>query len=123
MPAGGALATARHGKNRPLVLAGGRWNDSQIVSKAWIETSTAPKIEATGGQFYGYLCFLGGRCPMAVSPLGWRAWSGGQSESASSLSLISCRGDCGILPDYSLQAFQVQSGIFKDVLRGIPPPS
>ena len=32
---------------------GGRWNDNQIISKAWTETSTAPKIEATGGQFYG----------------------------------------------------------------------
>ncbi|MGL1590489.1 hypothetical protein ACSTHS_00335, partial [Vibrio parahaemolyticus] len=30
-----------------LVLAGGRWNGRQIVSKAWIETSTAPKLKAT----------------------------------------------------------------------------
>jgi CubicO group peptidase (beta-lactamase class C family) len=42
-----------------LVLAGGRWNDRQIVSRGWIETSTAPKIEATGGLFYGYLWWLG----------------------------------------------------------------
>ena len=42
-----------------LVLAGGRWNDHQIVSKAWIETSTAPKIEATDNQSYGYLWWLG----------------------------------------------------------------
>ena len=42
-----------------LVLAGGRWNDRQIVSKAWIETSTASKIKATDDQFYGYLWWLG----------------------------------------------------------------
>jgi CubicO group peptidase (beta-lactamase class C family) len=42
-----------------LVLAGGRWNDRQIVSKAWIETSTAPKLKATDGQSYGYLWWLG----------------------------------------------------------------
>src|SRR5262249_62386226 len=41
-----------------LVLAGGRWNDHQIVSKAWIDASTAPQIEATGGFFYGYLWWL-----------------------------------------------------------------
>ena len=42
-----------------LVLAGGRWNDRQIVSRGWIETSTAPKIKATDGQSYGYLWWLG----------------------------------------------------------------
>jgi CubicO group peptidase (beta-lactamase class C family) len=35
-----------------LVLAGGRWNDRQIVSKAWIETSTALNIKATYDQSY-----------------------------------------------------------------------
>src|SRR5450432_3142204 len=42
-----------------LVLADGRWNDRQVVSKAWIETSTAPKIKITGGRFSGYLWWLG----------------------------------------------------------------
>src|SRR5437660_3010970 len=42
-----------------LVLAGGRWNDRQIVSKAWIETSTALKLKATNNQSYGYLWWLG----------------------------------------------------------------
>jgi CubicO group peptidase (beta-lactamase class C family) len=42
-----------------LVLAGGRWNDRKIVSKAWIETSTTPHINGTGLYFYGYLWWLG----------------------------------------------------------------
>jgi Beta-lactamase class C and other penicillin binding proteins len=42
-----------------LVLAGGRWNGRQIVSKAWIDASTTPRIEATGRYFYGYLWWLG----------------------------------------------------------------
>ncbi|MBN9179408.1 MAG: beta-lactamase family protein, partial [Microbacterium sp.] len=42
-----------------LVLAGGRWNDRQVVSKTWIETSTAPKLKATNDQSYGYLWWLG----------------------------------------------------------------
>jgi len=62
MPAGGcACDRATWQKSAQFVLAGGRWNDSQIVSKAWIETSTAPKIEATGGQSVGYLWWRGGR--------------------------------------------------------------
>ncbi|WP_249441574.1 hypothetical protein, partial [Acinetobacter baumannii] len=36
-----------------LVLAGGRGNDRQIVSKAWIEASTTMKLKATDGQSYG----------------------------------------------------------------------
>jgi CubicO group peptidase (beta-lactamase class C family) len=42
-----------------LVLAGGRWNDRQIVSKAWIDASMALRIEATSPYFYGYLWWLG----------------------------------------------------------------
>jgi CubicO group peptidase (beta-lactamase class C family) len=107
-----------------LVLAGGRWNDSHIVSKAWIETSTAPKIEATGGQFYGYLWFLG------RSLLNGREvhWAGGLGRGGQSIRVVPELDlvvvvTAGYYQDYSPQAFQVQSGIFKDVLRGIPPPS
>jgi hypothetical protein len=42
-----------------LVLAGGRWNNRQIVSREWIDTSTAPKIKATEDELYGYLWWLG----------------------------------------------------------------
>ena len=42
-----------------LVLAGGRWNGRQIVSKAWIDASMTPRLEATGPYFYGYLWWLG----------------------------------------------------------------
>jgi CubicO group peptidase (beta-lactamase class C family) len=53
-----------------LVLAGGRWNGRQIVSKAWIETSTALKLKATGGQSYGYLWWLG-RSPLDGRKVHW----------------------------------------------------
>jgi CubicO group peptidase (beta-lactamase class C family) len=42
-----------------LVLAGGRWNDRQVVSKDWVETSTTSKIKATDDQSYGCLWWLG----------------------------------------------------------------
>src|SRR5579871_1838185 len=42
-----------------LVLAGGRWNDRQVVSKDWIEASTTAKLTATDDQSYGYLWWLG----------------------------------------------------------------
>jgi CubicO group peptidase (beta-lactamase class C family) len=105
-----------------LVLSGGRWNDTQIVSKAWIETSTAPKIEATGGQFYGYLWFLGrslfnGREVLWDGALG----RGGQSiRIVPELDLV-VAVTAGYYQDYSTHAFQVQSGVFKDVLRAVPP--
>jgi CubicO group peptidase (beta-lactamase class C family) len=107
-----------------LVLAGGRWNDSQIVSKAWIETSTAPKIEATGGQFYGYLWFLGRSLPNGREV----HWAGGLGRGGQSIRVVPELDlvvvvTAGYYQDYSPQAFQVQSGIFKDVLRGIPSPS
>jgi len=78
-----------------LVLAGGRWNDRQIVSKAWIETSTAPKLKVGGG---------------------------GQSiRIVPQLDLV-VAVTAGYYEDYSPQAFQLQYSIFRDVLRAIPSP-
>ena len=103
-----------------LVLAGGRWNDNQIVSKAWIETSTAPKIEATGGQFYGYLWFLGRSLPNGREV----HWDGALGRGGQSIRIVPELDlvvvvTAGYYQDYSPQAFQVQSGIFRDTLRAI----
>jgi CubicO group peptidase (beta-lactamase class C family) len=106
-----------------LVLAGGRWNDRQIVSKAWIDASTASKIKATGDMSYGYLWWLGrslvdGREAHWVGALG----RGGQSiRIVPELDLVVVV-TAGYYQDYSPQAFQVTSGVFRDVLRGISPP-
>src|SRR5262249_35109254 len=106
-----------------LVLAGGRWNDRQVVSKGWIETSTAPKLTATDGQSYGYLWWLGrswhnGREIQWVGALG----RGGQSiRIVPELDLVVVV-TAGYYQDYSPRAFQLQYGVFRDVLRGILSP-
>jgi len=106
-----------------LVLADGRWNDRQIVSKGWIEASTTRKIEATDGQSYGCLWWLGrslvrGREVSWIGALG----RGGQSiRIVPELDLVVVV-TAGYYQDYSQRAFQVQYDIFKDVLRAIPPP-
>jgi CubicO group peptidase (beta-lactamase class C family) len=106
-----------------LVLASGRWNDRQIVSKGWIETSTALKLKAVDGLSYGYLWWLGrsrlnGREVHWVGALG----RGGQSiRIVPELDLVVVV-TAGYYQDYSQRAFQVQYGVFMDVLRGISPP-
>jgi CubicO group peptidase (beta-lactamase class C family) len=106
-----------------LVLAGGRWNDRQIVSKAWIDASMTPRLEATGPYFYGYLWWLGrslhdGREVHWTAALG----RGGQSiRIVPELDLVVVV-TAGYYQDYSPRAFQLQSGVFRDVLRAIPPP-
>jgi len=106
-----------------LVLAGGRWNDRQIVSKGWIEASTTRKIEAADGLSYGYLWWLGrsllnGREVHWVGALG----RGGQSiRIVPELDLVVVV-TAGYYQDYSPRAFQLQYGIFRDVLRAISPP-
>jgi CubicO group peptidase (beta-lactamase class C family) len=42
-----------------LVLAHGMWNGQQIVSAAWIEASTKPRLNAYGMYLYGYYWWLG----------------------------------------------------------------
>lgn len=106
-----------------LVLSGGRWNNRQIVSRGWIETSTALKLKATDGQDYGYLWWLGwsqfnGRKIRWIGALG----RGGQSiRIVPDLDLV-VAVTAGYYQDYSPQAFQLQYGIFRDILRAIPPP-
>ncbi len=103
-----------------LVLAGGRWNDRQVVSKAWIDASMTPRIGATSGFFYGYLWWLG-RSLFNGREIHWAAalGRGGQSiRIVPELDLVVV-ATAGYYQDYSPQAFQVQSGIFRDVLRAI----
>jgi CubicO group peptidase (beta-lactamase class C family) len=106
-----------------LVLAGGRWKDRQVVSKAWIDASMTPRMEATSGYFYGYLWWLG-RSLFNGREVHWAAalGRGGQSiRIVPELDLV-VGVTAGYYQDYSPQAFQVQSGIFRDVLRAISPP-
>jgi CubicO group peptidase (beta-lactamase class C family) len=106
-----------------LVLGGGRWNDRQIVPKAWVDASTKPQIEATGGFFYGYLWWLGrslhnGREIQWVGALG----RGGQSiRIVPELDLVVVV-TAGYYQDYSPRAFQVQSGVLREVLRAVSSP-
>ena len=106
-----------------LVLAGGRWNDRQIVPRGWIESSTALKIKATDDQAYGYLWWLGrslfnGREVHWAGALG----RGGQSiRIVPELDLVVVV-TAGYYQDYSPRAFQVQYKVFRDVLQGISAP-
>jgi CubicO group peptidase (beta-lactamase class C family) len=106
-----------------LVLAGGRWNGRQIVSKEWIEASTTRKLEATDNQSYGYLWWLGrarhnGGEVHYVGAFG----RGGQAiRIVPELDLV-IAVTAGYYQDYSPQAFKLQYGVFRDVLRAIPPP-
>jgi CubicO group peptidase (beta-lactamase class C family) len=105
-----------------IVLAGGRWNDRQVVSKEWIETSTSSKLKATDNQSYGYLWWLGrarlnGRVVNWIGALG----RGGQSIRIVPELDVVVVVTAGYYEDYSPQAFQLQYGVFKDVLQGISP--
>jgi len=105
-----------------VVLAGGRWNDRQIVPRGWIETSTAPKIKTSDGS-YGYLWWLG-RSLLNGREVHWAGalGRGGQSiRIVPELDLVVVV-TAGYYQDYSPRAFQVPSGVFRDVLRGISPP-
>ncbi|PPQ17989.1 penicillin-binding protein [Bradyrhizobium sp. AC87j1] len=107
-----------------LVLAGGRWNGRQIVSKAWIEASTAEKIKATDAQSYGYLWWRG-QTRLNDRKISWigALGRGGQSiRIVPELDLV-VAVTAGYYQDYSSQAFRLQFGVFRDVLRAIPPPA
>ncbi|MBR1170292.1 serine hydrolase [Bradyrhizobium liaoningense] len=107
-----------------LVLAGGRWNGRGIVSKAWIDASTAEKIKGTDNQSYGYLWWLG-QARVNDRKINWigALGRGGQSiRIVPELDLV-VAVTAGYYQDYSPQAFRLQFGVFRDVLRAIPPPA
>ena len=125
MPSGWHTAQLRRVEGA-LLAAGGRWNDRPIVSKAWIDASMTPRLEATtgsGGFFYGYLWWLG-RSLLDGREVHWAAalGRGGQSiRIVPELDLVVVV-TAGYYQDYSSQAFKVQFSLFKDVLQAIPPP-
>jgi CubicO group peptidase (beta-lactamase class C family) len=101
-----------------LVLTGGRWNDRQIVPKAWIDASTTPHINGTGLYFYGYLWWLG-RSLLNGRDVHWVAayGRGGQSiHIVPELDLVVVI-TAGYYQNYSPRAQQVVGNIFRDVLR------
>jgi CubicO group peptidase (beta-lactamase class C family) len=105
-----------------LVLSGGRWQGRQIVSKAWIEDSTALKFKATDGQSYGYLWWLG-RANINGREIDWigALGRGGQSiRIVPELDLV-VAVTAGYFQDYSPRASQAQFSVFRDVLRAISP--
>jgi CubicO group peptidase (beta-lactamase class C family) len=115
-PKNGKLSAAAGLRLRPrdaakigqLMLAGGRWNDQQIVSPEWVERSMAPRIQAIGyfgGQmFYGYLWWHG------------RTLSGGRD-----IKWIAAMGQGGqriiIIPDYDLVVVTT-SGLYASPQQG-----
>jgi CubicO group peptidase (beta-lactamase class C family) len=105
-----------------LVLNGGNWNGRQIVSKAWIDASMTPHTKASAKYDYGYLWWLGrapfnGREVRVLAALG----RGGQSiRMVPELDLV-VAVTAGYYQDYSPQAFELQAGIFTDLLKAVPP--
>jgi CubicO group peptidase (beta-lactamase class C family) len=106
-----------------LVLSGGRWNDRQLVPKSWIETSTAPKLKATDNQSYGYLWWLGHSRfnKREVQWIGALGRGGQYIRIVPELDLV-VAVTAGYYQDYSPRAFQLQYGVFRDVLGAISPP-
>lgn len=103
-----------------LVLAGGRWNGSQRVSKDWITASTAAAIPATDDQSYGYLWWSG----RAAAPRGPLHWIGALGRGGQSIRIVPALDlvvvvTAGYYQDDSPQAFQLQYGVFRDVLRAV----
>lgn len=106
-----------------LVLTGGRWDGRQIVSKGWIDASTASLIKATDDQDYGYLWWSG----HATAHRRTVRWIGALGRGGQSIRIVPeldlvVAVTAGYYQDYSPQAFKVQYGVFSDVLQAVLPP-
>jgi CubicO group peptidase (beta-lactamase class C family) len=115
-PKNGKLSAAAGLRLRPrdaakigqLMLAGGRWNDQQIVAPEWVERSMAPRFQAIGyfgsEMFYGYL---------------W--WQGRSLSNGRDIKWIAAMGLGGqriiIIPDYDL-VVMTTSGLYASARQG-----
>jgi CubicO group peptidase (beta-lactamase class C family) len=106
-----------------LVLDGGRWNDRQIVSKAWIDISTSPLIKATDGEDYGYLWWTGHgrRNRKDVSWVEAQGRGGQTIRIVREMELVVVV-TAGYYQDFSPQAFKTQYSVFAAVLKAISSP-
>ncbi|WP_245951643.1 serine hydrolase domain-containing protein [Paracidovorax anthurii] len=107
-----------------LVLDGGRWNDRQIVSKAWIETSTSTLIKGTDGEDYGYLWWTGHARHNRKDV----SWVAAQGRGGQNIRIVREMGlvvvvTAGYYQDYSPQAFKTLDSIFTDVLKATSSPA
>jgi len=124
--AGGGLSLRPRDMARigQFVLAGGRWNDRQIVSKGWIDASTSTLMKATDDEGYGYLWWTG----RSAAHRRTVAWVGALGRGGQSIRIVPQLDlvvvvTAGYYQDYSPQAFQVQYSVFADVLQAISFPA
>jgi len=92
-----------------LVLASGRWDGRQIVSKGWIEASNASLTKATDDQDYGYLVERPCRCAPTDSPLDRCARSRRAIDPHRARARSRRRRDSGLLP--GLQPAGIQGAV------------
>lgn len=105
-----------------LVLSGGRWDGRQVVSREWVDASTAQPVEATDHQTYGHL-WWGGTAAARGRTV---RWIGALGRGGQSIRIVPERDlvvvvTAGYYQDYSEQAFRTQYGVFRDVLQAVAP--
>jgi len=107
-----------------LVLDGGRWNDRQIVSKAWIDKSTSPLMQATDGEDYGYLWWTG----YARRNRKGLSWVEAQGRGGQTIRIVREMElvvvvTAGYYQDFSPQAFKTLYSVFAAVLKAASSPA
>jgi len=107
-----------------LVLDGGRWNDRQIVSKAWIDTSTSTLVKATDGEDYGYLWWTGhGRHNRKDVSWVEAQGRGGQTIRIVREMELVVVVTAGYYQDFSPQAFKTLYSVFAAALKATSSPA
>lgn len=105
-----------------LVLAGGTWNDRQIVPADWIKRVTTPMVATGGGLSYGYQWYMGevsaGTPPQPHRWMGGIGWGGQRLFVLPSLDLVVAI-NCG---NYH-QSLSEQAGVVRALVTEVVLPS